>query len=376
LEVVQADRWVQANKNFKGDQLTAALEKQNWDPSVKSLVNFPQVLSMMSEKLVWMQKLGDAFLASEKDVMDTVQNLRLKAQEAGNLKNTEQQKVIVQEKVIIIQPAQPEVIYVPMYNPAVVYGPWWWPAYPPPLPFFPLPVGPVMYGGLAFGAGVAMGAAWGYAWGHANWHGGHVNYNVNQNININNNINRNTYAKQFPAGGQGKWQHDVNHRGGVSYRDQTTAQKYNRGTSGEAARTREAYRGRGDQGGQALQQGRGTAGGASQKGLQQKAGGVSQQALQQKTGGAGQQTLQQKTGGTGGQTFQQKTAGAGKQPKENAFSGVGSGKQTQDYSNRGSASRSGGYSGGGSRGGESIGSGSRGGGGSSGGGSQGGGGRR
>ena len=355
LEVVQADRWVQANKNLKGDQLTAALEKQTWDPSVKSLVNFPQVLSTMSEKLDWMQKLGDAFLASEKDVMDTVQRLRLKAQEAGNLKSTEQQKVVVQEKVIIIQPAQPEVIYVPTYSPAEVYGPWWWPAYPPPPPFFPFfPYAtPYAYGAMAFGAGIAMGAAWGYAWGNCNWHGGHVNYNINQNININNNINRNAYAKQY-QGGRGTWQHDASHRKGVSYRDQTTSQKYNRGTSGEAARSREAYRGRVDQGGQTFQQ---------------------------KTGGASQQAFQQKTGGTSGQTFERKTAGAGKQPKDNAFSGIGSGKQTQNYSSRGNTSRSGGYSsgrsggggsrgssGGGSRGGGSSGSGSRDGGSSGGGG--------
>ena len=355
LEVVQADRWVQANKNLKGDQLTAALEKQTWDPSVKSLVNFPQVLSTMSEKLDWMQKLGDAFLASEKDVMDTVQRLRLKAQEAGNLKSTEQQKVVVQEKVIIIQPAQPEVIYVPTYSPAEVYGPWWWPAYPPPPPFFPFfPYAtPYAYGAMAFGMGIAMGAAWGYAWGNCNWHGGHVNYNINQNININNNINRNAYAKQY-QGGRGTWQHDASHRKGVSYRDQTTSQKYNRGTSGEAARSREAYRGRVDQGGQTFQQ---------------------------KTGGASQQAFQQKTGGTSGQTFERKTAGAGKQPKDNAFSGIGSGKQTQNFSSRGNTSRSGGYSsgrsggggsrgssGGGSRGGGSSGSGSRDGGSSGGGG--------
>ena len=381
LEVVQADRWVQANKNLKGDQLATALEKQTWDPSVKSLENFPQVLSTMSEKLDWMQKLGDAFLASEKDVMDTVQRLRLKAQEAGNLKSTEQQKVVVQEKVIVIQPAQPEVIYVPMYNPAVVYGPWWWPAYPPPPPFYPYPVYPTLYGAMAFGAGVAMGAAWGYAWGHCNWHGGHVNYNINQNININNNINRNAYARQY-QGGRGTWQHDASHRKGVSYRDQATAQKYNRGTSNEIAKSREPYRGRVDQGGKGFQQ---KTGGASQQAFQQKTAGTGGQTLQPKTGGASQQASQQKTGGTSGQTFQQKAGGAGRQPKDNAFSGIGSGKQTQNYSNRGSTSRSSGSSsggsggggskgssGGGSRGGGSSGSGSRDGG-SSGGGSSGGG---
>src|SRR5512143_2313474 len=93
LEVVQADRWAKQNKDLKGDPLTAALEKQPWDPSVKSLVNFPQVLGMMSEKLDWTQKLGDAFLAQQKDVMDTAQALRAKAQAQGALKDTKEQKV-------------------------------------------------------------------------------------------------------------------------------------------------------------------------------------------------------------------------------------------------------------------------------------------
>ena len=119
LEVVQAARWVKANKTLKADALTAALEKENWDPSVKSLVNFPQVLDMMNEKLDWTQKMGDAFLAQQKDVMDTVQQLRAKAQAAGNLKTTEQQTVVVEKETqtIIIQSASPQVVYVPTYNP-------------------------------------------------------------------------------------------------------------------------------------------------------------------------------------------------------------------------------------------------------------------
>ena len=244
LEIVQADRWAKANKNLKGDPLTAALEKQNWDPSVKSLVNFPQVLSMMSEKLDWTQKLGDAFLAQQKEVMDTVQKLRIKAKEAGNLKTTQEQKVIVQEKVIIIEPANPQVIYVPAYNPVVVYGAWWYPAYPP---YYYYPPGYVATtAAFSFAAGVAVGAAWGYAWSNCNWNHGNVNVNVNQNININNNINRNNYVQKTGQGGSGTWQHDSDHRKGVSYGDQATAQKYNRGASSEAAKSRESFRGSGD----------------------------------------------------------------------------------------------------------------------------------
>lgn len=246
LEIVQADRWAKANKNLKGDPLTAALEKQNWDPSVKSLVNFPQVLSMMSEKLDWTQKLGDAFLAQQKEVMDTVQKLRFKAKEAGNLKTSEQQKVVVKEKVIIVESASPQVIYVPAYDPVVVYGVWPYPAYPP-YPVYP-PGYVAATAAVSFGVGVAVGAAWGYAWSHCDWHGGSINYNINQNININNNINRSNYSKKTGEGGSGTWQHDPDHRKGASYRDQATGQKYNKGAPSEAAKSRESFRGRSETG--------------------------------------------------------------------------------------------------------------------------------
>jgi len=249
LEVVQAQRWVKANQNLKGDALTAALEKQDWDPSVKSLVNFPQVLDMMNDKLDWTQKMGDAFLAQQKEVMDTVQKLRLKAYGEGNLKTTEQQKVVVEQetKTIIIEPAKTEVVYVPTYNPTVVYGAWPYPAYPP---YYYYPPGYVAGAALfSFGVGVAMGAAWGYAWGNCNWRGGDVNVNVNRNTNINNSIDRSKYQNKVTTGqgGQGEWKHNPEHRKGASYRDQKTAQKYDRGGSRDA-QSRDAYRGR-DSGG-------------------------------------------------------------------------------------------------------------------------------
>jgi len=252
LEVVQARRWLKANPNLKGDALAAALEQQGWDPSVKSLVNFPQVLEMMNEKLEWTQMLGDAFLAQQNDVMDTVQKLRWKAEEAGNLKGTEQQKVVVQKetKTIIIEPASPQVIYVPTYNPTVVYGPWWYPAYPP---YYYYPPGYVVGATLfSFGVGVAMGAAWGYAWGHCHWghHGHHnVNVNINQNMNINTRIDRSRYQASVTTGqgGRGEWKHNPEHRKGVSYRDQGTAQKFDRAASRDV-KSREAFRGRADAG--------------------------------------------------------------------------------------------------------------------------------
>jgi hypothetical protein len=258
LEVVQAERWAKQNKNLKGDALSAALEKQIWDPSVKSLVNFPQVLQMMSEKVDWTQKLGDAFIAQEKEVMETVQKLRKKAEEQGNLKATKEQKVIVEQetKIIIIESANPQVVYVPTYNPTVVYGVWW---YPVPPPYYYYPPGYVAGAALfSFGVGVAVGAAWGYAWGGCGWGHNEVNIDIDRNTNINTNIDRDKYKNEMKdkgrvnAQGQGKFQHDASHRKGVSYRDQATAQKYNRGTSAEAAKARESYRGRAEQGRQDL----------------------------------------------------------------------------------------------------------------------------
>ena len=131
LEIVQADRWVKSHKQSAGDVLAKQLEKEKWDPSVKSLVNFPEVLAKMSEKLELTTKIGDAFLAQQKEVMGTIQELRQKAYEAGNLKTTKEQKVVVEKETIIIKPADPQVVYVPSYSPTVVYGTWAYPAYPP-----------------------------------------------------------------------------------------------------------------------------------------------------------------------------------------------------------------------------------------------------
>ena len=269
LEVVQASRWAKQNQNLKGDALAQGLEKQDWDPSVKSLVNFPEVLSKMSDKLDWTQQLGDAFLEQQKEVMDAVQRLRAKAQAAGNLQTTEQQKVIVEEKVIKIEPVSPQVVYVPTYNPTVVYGAWPYPAYPP-YPWYPpgYAFGASM---LAFGTGVALGAAWGFAWGGANWGRGSVDINVNRNTNFNTNINREQAKQNLQARGQkegGSFQHDPSHRKGVGYRDNATAQKFNRGGDAQAAKAREDFRGRAESGRQELARegGPGDRGGLGEKG--------------------------------------------------------------------------------------------------------------
>ena len=131
LEIVQAARWAKSNAKLKGDALTAALAKQSWDDSVKSLAQVPTVLEMMSDKLDWTQKLGDAVLAQQPDVMDSIQRLRLRAQDNGKLKSTKEQTVTVkseaEKQYVVIEPASPTEIYVPYYEPAVVYGDWPYP---------------------------------------------------------------------------------------------------------------------------------------------------------------------------------------------------------------------------------------------------------
>ncbi len=339
LEVVMAGKWAKANQSLKGDALAAALEKENWDPSVKSLVNFPQVLDMMNEKLEWTQKMGDAFLAQQKDVMGAVQRLRAKAQASGNLKTTQEQVVKVEKEVIIIEPASPQVIYVPAYNPTVVYGAWAYPAYPP-YPVYP-PGYVATTAAFSFMAGAAVGAAWGYAWGNANWHGGDIDINYNQNVNINNNINREKYKQQYQAkgqAGQGQWQHDASHRGGVAYRDQGTAQRYDRGASKDA-KSREAFRGRAESGRQDIARG-----GADE--FRGRSGADRSSAGTLDRGGA------QQRGDTGGMD----RAGSRQGADKSAFA-ADRGGQTRDFSSRGhqsvSASKAGGMSrgGGGGRGG-------------------------
>jgi len=231
LEIVQAARWVKDNPNLKGKELEEALQKQPWDPAVKSLTAVPTVLGQMNDKLDWTQKLGDAFLAQQKDVMATTQSLRAKAMAEGNLKSSKEQVVKVEKDgtttIYIIESAQPEVIYVPVYNPTVVYGVWWYP-YPP---YYVYPPHYAYPPHVSFTAGIVVGAA---IWGNCNWHGGgnvyinHNTYNSFNRTNINN----------------GNWNHNVDHRRGVAYQDRNVAQQYNRGAAPKnSASTRDANRG-------------------------------------------------------------------------------------------------------------------------------------
>ncbi len=169
-EVVEADRWVQAHPDLKGEDLGKAVDSEPWDPSVKALTGFPSVLGNMDKNLSWTSSLGDAYYNQQQDVMDAVQEMRRKAQADGNLKSTPQQTVTAQGPEIDIQPADPDEVYVPAYNPWAVYGypiaawPGW---YPYPGIWFG---GPYLSFGLGFGIGWYGGFGWG--WGHwgFDWH--------------------------------------------------------------------------------------------------------------------------------------------------------------------------------------------------------------
>jgi len=176
-QVVEADRWVQANPDLKGDALGQAVDQEPWDPSVKALAAFPSVLGNMDKNLSWTSSLGDAYYNQQQDVMDAVQVMRRRAQEAGNLKSTPQETVATQDSNISIEPASPDVVYVPAYNPWLVYGgpvvawPGW---YPYPGIWFG---GPYLSWGGGFGIGWYGGFGWG--WGHwgFDWHNHYAMFN-------------------------------------------------------------------------------------------------------------------------------------------------------------------------------------------------------
>jgi hypothetical protein len=217
LEVVEASRWldVPANAGLKGNQLTTTLQQQSWDPSVKSLVPFPLIMQMMSDKLDWTQDLGNAFLAQQADVMNSVQRLRHQAQKAGHLASTPQQVVSSQDQSIVVEPANPETVYVPEYDPNIVYGDWPYPDYPPF--FFPLWPGYVLAGGFAFGFGFPILAPF-WGWDGFDWGNRYIHIDAGRY----NGISR---GQSLARGGI--WQHDPAHRQGVPYRNAAVRSQYN-----------------------------------------------------------------------------------------------------------------------------------------------------
>ena len=383
LEIVEADRWRSQHKELKDDALTKALEGEDWDPSIEGLTQFPDLLKRMSDNLDWTKDLGDAFLAQKNDVLDAVQRMRKLAQDAGTLRTSKQQtvtrEVVHNKETIIIQPAEPQVVYVPTYPPTA-YG-----AAAPP-PYYPATYG---YTGaemataslLSFGVGVGVGALisdgcdWddhdvhvnnNYYGGGGGGGGGGKNNNSNNNVNIDNSknvtINKNDRSQKT-------WQHNPEHRRNVGYRDPGTAKRYE-GQTTAAARQRQE---------------RDTARGFDQSGMAQRPASGSQ-----RPGGGGAGRPPERTaarapdrGGAGGRPAA-RPASATTGGRDGAFGGYGDAGATRSASQRGAASRGGqswagggGGGGGGGQGGRGGGGGGgRRGGGGGGGGGRGGGGRR
>jgi hypothetical protein len=253
LEVVQADRWAKSNSSLKGEALTAALAKQGWDDSVKALAQVPNVLTTMADQLDWTQKLGDAVLAQQPELMDAIQRLRGRAQANGKLQSTKELTVTVKSaapaqggggqaqegrapaQYIVIEPTSPTEMYVPYYDPAVVYGAWPYPDYSPY--YFPPPpgyyAGGAIAAGIAFGSAVAIGHA---IWGNCDW--GRRNINVaNRNVNINN-LDRSN-INNF-----NKWEHNADHRHGVKYNNADVRQKFAKNDIQAGKGARQDFRGK------------------------------------------------------------------------------------------------------------------------------------
>lgn len=366
MEVVEANRWRQQNKTLSGTALDSALASQTWDDSVKQLTYTPEVLDMMDKQLDWTQKLGDAVLSDQAGMLKAVQRLRAKAQSNGKLTTTTEQKVVTENQTIIIQPAEPEKVYVPYYDSSSVYGPWdyGYPAYswPPPYGYG--------YGvGLGFVTGAVIGAAF---WNNnCNWGGGNLQVN---NFNNFNNINA--------RGGQ-NWQHNVNHRRGAAYGNQGLRNKYGRGEMG-GANGRRDFRGfdnngLGNRGGLGDRNGIGGGNGIGDRnglgnrgGLGDRGGLANNGGLGGRNGIGGGNGLGNR-GGLGGNSGLGSGGFGGRGGISNTsfdrggFGGLGSGSQTRSFSSRGGSSlgsaRSSGFRGGGGGGGFRGGGGGRGGGG-------------
>ncbi|HEY4090548.1 MAG TPA: DUF3300 domain-containing protein [Luteibacter sp.] len=332
-DVADAATWSKQNPKVTGDAAVKQVASKPWDPSVQSLVAFPQVLVQMSAHPDWVRNVGDVFLAQPDEVMASVQRLRAQAQKAGNLKSNTQQKVVVQQAapqttVIQIEPADPQVVYVPSYNPTVVYGTWAYPAYPPPYwpppPGYQYPVATGLAAGLAFGTGVAIANS---LWGGFDWGHNDVNINVNRynNINVNNRISGN---------GNINWNHNPANRRGTPYRDPATQARFNQGLGG--AQQRQAFRGQ-DPGREASRQqalqsfNRSTGGGAApslQRGDAGNRGGAAQANLANRGANAGHLPnrpdarggdFANRPGANGGGVQRQSM---GNDARANAFSGV------------------------------------------------------
>ena len=247
LELVQLSQWLDRNKGLQDQALADAVAKQDWDPSIQAMAAFPDLVKRLTQDIQWTTDLGNAFLAQESSVMDAVQRMRLKARNAGNLKSGEQQKVETQvvegKTVVVIQQANPQVIYVPTYNPVVVFGP---PLYPYPPIYYPPPGYYAAGLFISFGVGVAIGAAWRGGWGYGcgwgrsntiiiNRNNYYINHYNRKTINVSNRQNINVANRP----GNNSWQHNPRHRGGAPYSNPTIANKYGGTARGASMETRQ-----------------------------------------------------------------------------------------------------------------------------------------
>lgn len=233
LEVVEADRWARNNSHLTGDNAVNSVDNKDWDPSVKALVAFPDILKRMSDDLDWTQQLGDAFLASEERVMDSIQKLRNRAYASGNLDKVEHVRVVREEKVIMIEPSVERVVYVPVYDTRVVYGNWWWADYPPV--YWHHPRNYVYVSGFYWGPRVYIGPQFYFSGCH--WrdrrvvvvdhhhHHGHRFYDSRSVV-------RHSNAKH--------WHHNPVHRRGVAYHDNHTRERFH--SPRESYRDTQQYR--------------------------------------------------------------------------------------------------------------------------------------
>ncbi len=216
LEVAQAARWSRTHPELNGDEAVRAVDDRDWDPSVKSLVAFPDVLAMMDERLEWTQRLGETFLGDQQAAMDTVQRLRRVAYERGNLRSSDEVVVQREGEEILIEPPTPDTVYVPYYDPRVVYGDWWAPDYPPvywsPWPGY-------AYAGYGWGWGLGVPVGFGFFYGGFDWHRHNVHVGHHRPFYY-----HRDHEARNPLGRD--WRHDPRHRQGVGYRDPALHQRY------------------------------------------------------------------------------------------------------------------------------------------------------
>jgi hypothetical protein len=350
LEIVQLQQWMAKHPGLKDKALADSMAKQPWDPSIQSMAVVPDVVKRLADDIQWTTELGNAFLAQQGDVMDAVQVLRKKAVEKGALTSNEQQKVDTQvvekQTVIVVQPTNPEVIYVPVYSPTVVYGP---PVYPYPPIYYPPPPPPGAYF-VAFTVGVVWrSAVWGGSCCYAGW--GHGNTVI---INNNNNFNQ---INHNGRGGNNNWQHNPQHRGGAPYPNQNVANKY--GGAGQGQRPGGGTGAAGGRGPTAGTQPAGGAGGRGPTAGTQPAGGAGGRAPTagtQPAGGAGRQAPTaniQPSGGTRGNQVGSRDVPSSRGGQSGFSGGQGgySGASARASSSRGASSMGGRGGGGGSRGG-------------------------